>query len=788
MDTAPPKSSSSARTNDLLASLIGEESAVPPSMMMDPEDTATNTITNAATNAAAGTEILAASTSFDDDNDEEEDTLFANSARRQLMERSTNLFHSTVSSNSNTEDHPVVDLFDGIDIVPDAVQEDVNAVSKQTGAGAGAGAVQDLDPLANAMQDQLHFSQNKDITNHLHPNPNGYHLGHNDSNHNNNNHNHRSDLNGHGIRRDEDVVEDMPFADVHDHSPTAVAAASNVSYRDHSQLTSMTSTAAVSFNNHNNSHATIVHPHPSTAVTTTTHVTTSIHHQDISQQQQSYNQMQYLNTPNNAAMAATPTTAGIYPLSNHQNENSNDNLTQIYATIELPPPQPPKFTNVSVCNPMLIYTQDLHLFSGNKSYWSFHVVSTCSDTGMQHSVRRRFRHFVALEDRLKHCDSCCGSILPPRPHKHTFEEGGGHVITGGGIQSEEFVARRTKELNKYVQLLAAHPRAGHAEEFVLFLTLQDDIGTAWPDVSVNALTRLTEGTQNFFSSVVEQVQQHRDPNRSAMASNSLPEASSYSANTNLQEEDAALLSLTCQESLRIGAVCQSVPRLEGATVLLKEHAEKTGDVGMELNRIVQMTNKSMSSFSMKSDSVQQDLEGFSSAMIKSGRRSKKMYLDTANALQSYVHQLEICPNIRHAFMARKTTIVRRLEVRQAADAKARELVGIQQQIQLANSSMQGAVPGSPYFNDPNAHNKMQLLQMDQERLEMEASMSDEQASQSAEHAKEVAAILKQEVARLAKIRKEEWILSMKSLAVSMRDSARDIKLVWEKSSSDIISK
>jgi len=785
MDTAPPpKSSSSARANDLLASLIGEETAA--AAAASNEDTAPNPTrvppTNAATNTpAAGTEILAASTSFDD----EEDTLFANSARRQLMERSTNLFHSTVSNHSNQENHvrPVVDLFDGIDIVPDAVQEDVgDVVSEQAVDVSAAAAVQDFDPLVNAMQDQLHISQKNDVRNHYHPND--YHMSHNNNNSssNQNNLNQRSISNGHGIRRDEDGVEDMPFADVHDRSPT-IGAASNVSYRDHSQLTSMTSTVAVSYNNHNNSHATVAHPSA-----TATHVTTSIHHQDISQQQQSYNQMQYLNTPNNAAMAATPKAAGIYPLSTHQNENSNDNLTQIYATIELPPPQPPKFTNVSVCNPMLVYTQDIHLFSGNKSYWSFHVVSTCSDTGTQHSVRRRFRHFVALEDRLKHCDSCCGSILPPRPHKHTFEEGGGHVITGGGIQSEEFVARRTKELNKYMQLLAAHPRAGHAEEFVLFLTLQDDIGTAWPDVSVNALTRLAEGTQNFFSSVVEQVQQHRDPNRTAMASNSLPEASSYSANTNLQEEDAALLSLTCQESLRIGAVCQSVPRLEGATVLLKEHAEKTGDVGMELNRIVQMTNKSMSGFSMKSDSVQQDLEGFSSAMIKSGRRSKKMYLDTANALQSYVHQLEICPNIRHAFMARKATIVRRLEVRQAADAKARELVGIQQQIQLANSSMQGAVPGSPYFNDANAHHKMQLLQMDQERLEMEASMSDEQATQSADHAKEVAAILKQEVARLAKIRKEEWILSMMSLAVSMRDSARDVKLVWEKSSSDNISK
>ncbi|ONK77125.1 uncharacterized protein A4U43_C02F3350 [Asparagus officinalis] len=63
------------------------------------------------------------------------------------------------------------------------------------------------------------------------------------------------------------------------------------------------------------------------------------------------------------------------------------------------------------------------------------------------SVRRRFRDFVALADRL--AESYRGYFIPPRPDKS--------LVESQVMQKQEFVEQRRSALEKYLVKLAAHP-------------------------------------------------------------------------------------------------------------------------------------------------------------------------------------------------------------------------------------------------------------------------------------------------------------------------------------------
>ena len=87
-----------------------------------------------------------------------------------------------------------------------------------------------------------------------------------------------------------------------------------------------------------------------------------------------------------------------------------------------PPPYNPKafepvFGAITVTDPVLV--QSPGVFSG-PPHWIYNVVVRDKKkidgqdqfSAVVNNVRRRFRHFVALEDRLR--ADCLGAILPPR--------------------------------------------------------------------------------------------------------------------------------------------------------------------------------------------------------------------------------------------------------------------------------------------------------------------------------------------------------------------------------------
>lgn len=80
------------------------------------------------------------------------------------------------------------------------------------------------------------------------------------------------------------------------------------------------------------------------------------------------------------------------------------------------------------------------------------------------SVRRRFRDFVALADRLSQTHR--GYFIPPRPEKS---------VEGSMSASKEFIDMRMLSLDIYLKKLAKHPVLRQSIELRLFLEIEGDL-------------------------------------------------------------------------------------------------------------------------------------------------------------------------------------------------------------------------------------------------------------------------------------------------------------------------
>lgn len=94
------------------------------------------------------------------------------------------------------------------------------------------------------------------------------------------------------------------------------------------------------------------------------------------------------------------------------------------------------------------------------TYISYLVTSVRRGDGQpRHAVRRRFRDFVTLADRL--AEAFRGHFVPPRPDKNTVES--------QVMQRDEFVSQRRAALERYLWRLAEHPAIGPSDELRVFL-------------------------------------------------------------------------------------------------------------------------------------------------------------------------------------------------------------------------------------------------------------------------------------------------------------------------------
>ena len=416
------------------------------------------------------------------------------------------------------------------------------------------------------------------------------------------------------------------------------------------------------------------------------------------------------------------------------------------------PPPPPLYGHISCTDPLLV--QDAGFFAG-PPHWTYAIgvrnvgpgpgpaAATGGGGGANHgdttlldraappatTVRRRFRHFVALEERLR--EMCPGAILPPRPEKHS----GRAIEEASTRQSTQFALQRAQELENYLNALVQHPVAGQSPVLRLFLTLQDDIGTAWPEVSSSALTRLgavagstTAKVAEGTTSLLEDIQKD---------------------NLAAGEDNAELLALAANEGVRMGSCVQAVPKMEGAIALMREQGERAAITGMEVSKLgkdLATTDPAMSGL----------FDMLSSGLLRNGRRTKRLAIELSAANSPFVAQYRLCRYERMAFADRRAALKRRSAMRGRANKQAQSLMMQQHQAAV------------------NMGRPDQLG-----RYEVQTAMADEYAVSAVREADAVGATLQSEVSRIASTRLVEWSASIKVLASSMKEACAERASIWE---------
>jgi hypothetical protein len=398
-------------------------------------------------------------------------------------------------------------------------------------------------------------------------------------------------------------------------------------------------------------------------------------------------------------------------------------------TSYVPPPTfHSPYGKITITDPMLI--QGTGLFAG-PPHWTYLVTlySKQDPSGSSQpisAVRRRFRHFVALESRIR--TSSPGAIMPPRPEKHPTRA----IEEASARQSAEFAKSRSHELEVYMNSLANHPIVANCPELKLFLTLQDHIGTAWPEVSGSVVTRFTAVGNASVEKLADAVD--------GMLGQSSPVMGG--------EDNAEILALAAYEGRRIGAVTSSVPKIEGTVGILKERGDRCGATGLEMSKLakdVAWCDRELSG----------PMEVLSSALLRSGRRMKRLGLDVGAGVMPFVSQYRLCRYEQMAFEDRRMALKRRSEARSSADRRAAKVM--MNQTSIASMGRLGML----------------------EKMEMEAAMMDEIATETAKEADEIALRLQSEVGRIGSIRVREWDLAMRVVAGGMKEACAENAAIWE---------
>jgi len=394
----------------------------------------------------------------------------------------------------------------------------------------------------------------------------------------------------------------------------------------------------------------------------------------------------------------------------------------------------PLFGPVSVTDPILV--QSPGILAG-PPHWTYAVIIRDMKkiegqeqfSAVVSSVRRRFRHFVALEERTRR--DCRGAILPPRPNKHSTRA----IDEATTRQSAQFALQRAKELETYLNALRLHPLAGKSQVLKLFLTLPDHLGVAWPEVSSSIFTRLTEAGASTAVKVAE--------------STSAVIAELNTENQIMAGEDnAELLALTSAEGMRISGVLQAVPKIENAVVLVADQAERKNAIGMEMQKLVNNVFAHEKVFSGP-------FEILASGLLRCGRRTNRLAVELGAASEVFSLQHKLCKYERLAFADRRSALVRRRDAKKEADLKSQKLVMQQHQLQSMGK-----------FSKLDSYGR-------------EAAMADEIAVDAIKEADEIGHILLGEVNRISKERRVDWGMSLRVMAANLREAHAERVAIWE---------
>lgn len=355
------------------------------------------------------------------------------------------------------------------------------------------------------------------------------------------------------------------------------------------------------------------------------------------------------------------------------------------------------------------------------------------------------------------------------PEKHATRA----LEEASASQSSEFAMQRVVELEMFLNELVHHPICYKSPVLRMFLSLQDDLGTAWAECSGNAFTRLANAGVGAAMKVSESTSTSKLP---WQTSNGIDDY-------NGGEDNAELLALQSSESIRMGLVQQAVPKLEGSITLLREHSELAGATGMELSRLVKEMH-------ISDNELSQPIDIMSSGMLRSGRRSKRLAMELQTAIHTFQQHYKLCRYEKYAFYDRKNSLQRRHVERMKADQRAAQLL-MHQRAAYGNMQQPGMYQQQqqPYQNQPYQQQQQQQQNYQygghnsqinqQDFIAQEAATADIYATNAYNEADEIGQRLKNEIYRCAWNRRHEWAMSLKIIASSMKEAVTERVGIWE---------
>jgi len=340
-------------------------------------------------------------------------------------------------------------------------------------------------------------------------------------------------------------------------------------------------------------------------------------------------------------------------------------------------------------------------------------------------VRRRFRHFVALEDRIH--KTCPGLILPPRPEKHP------PLSDEALYQTMTFAKARAVELQSYLCGLLKHPLVpcvSHpTSPLHTFLTFpQEDLGVMWSEVSSSTLKRLSVSASRLTETV------------SITAQSSL--------NSNVIENDLVMRNLLSSEQGRLNVIENSIPKLLGYLTLLQEFGLFCGSTGMELSKL----NKDVRPLD---PDISPSVDVLGMAFLRSSRRLKKQHHDVSKTLYVFENELRYIASYQSAFSDRKNACLLVDQTRSRFLDKSNRLLESQNKSRL-----------------PSEMNRVATL-------EQEVRMSDSYNADAVKKAENIGHLITQEVSRLAQERRKKWGQHLLTLSIEMKQVCIDQADMWE---------
>ncbi|KAJ4779210.1 sorting nexin [Rhynchospora pubera] len=290
--------------------------------------------------------------------------------------------------------------------------------------------------------------------------------------------------------------------------------------------------------------------------------------------------------------------------------------------------------------------------SGSGGYFTYLITSRAKD-GTDSRIRRRFRDFVTLADRL--AESHRGLFVPVRPDKG--------VVEGRVMKSADFIEQRRIALERYLRRLAAHPVIGKSDELRVFLQAEGrlplptttDVASRMLDGAVRLPRQLSGADVTGPEEVVQPAKGGRDLLRIFKELKQTVTNEWVGSRPAVVEEDREFLDRKDKmQDLELQLTTSS----EHAETLVKAQqdiGETMGELGLAFIKLTKFETEEATFESQRTRAA--EMKKVATAAVKASRLYRELNAQTVKHLDTLHEHLGIMLSVHTAFSDRSSALL-----------------------------------------------------------------------------------------------------------------------------------